>query len=239
MGRKKKMEHFREMKDFDNVYEPELKEVFDADYKMKGRWTSDHFNNSNPLVIELGCGKGEYSLGLAKKFKHKNFIGIDIKGARMWRGSKTALEEGIKNVAFLRTRIEFLASCFACNEVDEIWITFPDPQPKEKNEKKRLTSPQFIHSYLKFLKPKGLIHLKTDNQLLYEYSLKIAEEGNFQILDFTSDLYGEHISRMDADSQEILKIETHYERLFKEKGHKIHYLKFIPKDGGCQSKSKE
>tara|TARA_R110002096_G_scaffold136909_9_gene289913 strand:+ start:1190 stop:1876 length:687 start_codon:yes stop_codon:yes gene_type:complete len=226
MGQKRKLEHFREMKSFPNVYEPTIDEVFRTSYRLKGKWNSEHFKNNNPLVLELGCGKGEYSVGLARKFPNKNFIGVDIKGARMWRGSKTALEENLTNVAFLRTRIEFIASCFEKNEVDEIWITFPDPQPKEKKEKKRLTAPNFISEYKKFLKPNGIIHLKTDSQFFYEYSLGEAQRNNYSIIESTADLYGEQIAAMDKDTQEILSIQTHYEKLFKEKGHKIHYLKF-------------
>lgn len=226
MGQKRKLEHFQEMKSFPNVYEPTIDEVFRTSYRLKGKWNSEHFKNNHPLVLELGCGKGEYSVGLARKFPNKNFIGVDIKGARMWRGSKTALEENLTNVAFLRTRIEFIASCFEKSEVDEIWITFPDPQPKEKKEKKRLTAPNFISEYKKFLKPNGIIHLKTDSQFFYEYSLSEAQRNNYSIIESTADLYGEQIAAMDKDTQEILSIQTHYENLFKQKGHKIHYLKF-------------
>ena len=159
MGQKRKLEHFAEMKTFPNVYEPDTEEVLRQDYFMKGQWRSKHFKNENPIVLELGCGKGEYSVGMGRKYPNKNFIGIDIKGARMWRGSKTALEENINNVAFLRTRIEFIESCFAKDEVDEIWITFPDPQPQSTRERKRLTSPIFINQYKKVLSENGLIHL--------------------------------------------------------------------------------
>lgn len=228
MSRKKKLEHFAEMKTFPHVFEPETKEVLNASYPMKGKWKSEVFKNENDLVLELGCGKGEYSVGMARKFPNKNFIGIDIKGARMWRGAKTSLEEGLKNVAFLRTRIEFIGSCFAKGEVDEIWITFPDPQMKEKREKKRLTGPLFIARYLQFLKPGGIIHLKTDSSFFYEYSLEQAKEQDYEIIEATSDLYGERISSYDKDTQEILSIKTHYEGIFTAKGHSIHYLKFKP-----------
>lgn len=226
MGQKKKLAHFLEMKSFPNVYEPELDEVFRTDYRLKGKWKEVHFKNLKPIILELGCGKGEYSVGLASKFPEKNFIGIDIKGARMWRGAKTALEENLKNVAFLRTRIEFIASCFEKNEVDEIWITFPDPQPKEKKEKKRLTAPNFISEYRKFLKPDGIIHLKTDNSFFYDYSLNEVQSKEYTLLMSTADLYGAQLPSLDKDTQEILSIQTHYEKMFKEKGHKIHYLKF-------------
>ena len=228
MGRKRKLEHFAEMKSFPHVFEPELKEVFRTHYKLSGKWKKAVFGNENPLVLELSCGKGEYSLGMARRFPEKNFIGIDIKGARMWRGAKTSLEEGIKNVAFLRTRIEFIESCFAENEVDEIWITFPDPQPKDRQEKKRLTGPEFLKRYLTFLKEDGIIHLKTDNQFFYEWSLAEVKRHGYEILVSTADLYGEKIADFDEKTQEILSIKTHYEKIFTEKGHKIHYLKFKP-----------
>lgn len=226
LGRKRKLEHFAEMKTFPHVFEPELEDVFRTDYKLKGRWREEVFNNQNPLVLELGCGKGEYSVGMARKFPQKNFIGIDIKGARMWRGAKTSFEEKITNIAFLRTRIEFIESCFAKNEVDEIWITFPDPQPKEKREKKRLTHSLFIERYRSFLKKGGTIHLKTDNSFFYEYSLEEAKRNQFPILESTADLYGNKIDSFDKDTQEILTIQTHYEKIFSKRGHPIHYLKF-------------
>lgn len=227
MGRKRKLEHFQEMKGFPNVFEPKLDEVFGASYKMRGKWKGEYFKNTKPITLELGCGKGEYSIGLAKKYPDRNFIGVDIKGARMWRGAKTALDEEIENVAFLRTRIEFIASCFAENEVDEIWITFPDPRPKDKHEKKRLTSPPFVQLYKKLLKPNGIIHLKTDNDFFYNYSLEEALRNEYDILEATEDLYNEKIGEMDIDTREILSIKTHYETIFKEKGHIIHYLKFV------------
>lgn len=228
MAGKKKLEHFAEMKTFPHVFEPELDEVFRTNYKMKGNWRKDFFKNDNPIVIELGCGKGEYSVGMASKFPNKNFIGVDIKGARMWRGAKTAEEESMKNIAFLRTRIEFIEGCFAKNEIDEIWITFPDPQKKDRREKKRLTGPLFIERYKQFLKPEGIVHLKTDSDFFYEFSVNECEQNNYRILFKTEQLYKEGIQSFDKDFQEILKIKTHYEGIFTEKGHNIHYLKFLP-----------
>ena len=228
MAGKRKLEHFAEMKTFANVFEPKLEEVFRADYKMKGKGKSEFFKNDHPLILELGCGKGEYSVGMAQKFPERNYIGVDIKGARMWRGAKTALEENIANVAFLRTRIEFIEGCFAKDEVDEIWITFPDPQPKDRQEKKRLTGPLFIKRYLQFLKEDGTIHLKTDNNFFYNYSLEEVKRHGYEILEATDDLYGEKIEDFDETTREILSIKTHYEKLFTAKGHKIHYLKFKP-----------
>lgn len=228
MAGKRKLEHFAEMKSFPNVFEPATEEVLDKDYKMKGKWRSEYFHNKHPLVLELGCGKGEYTVGMSKKFPEKNFIGIDIKGARMWRGSKTALEEGIENAAFLRTRIEFLTSCFEKDEVDEIWITFPDPQPKDRQEKKRLTGLLLINRYRKFLRPDGIIHLKTDSDFFYNFTMEEIEKNGYELLENTADLYGEAIENMDKTTQEILSIKTHYEKIFTEKGHKIHYVKFKP-----------
>lgn len=228
MAGKQKLAHFAEMKTFPHVFEPALNEVFNADYKMKGHWRDDFFKNENPLVVEFGCGKGEYSVGMGRKFLHKNFIGVDIKGARMWRGAKTALEEGLSNVAFLRTRIEFIEGCFAESEVDEIWITFPDPQQKDRREKKRLTGPLFIERYKKFLKKGGIIHLKTDSSFFYEFSLEECEQRGYKVLFATDNLYKEGIQQFDKDFQEVLNIKTHYEKLFTEKGHNIHYLRFQP-----------
>lgn len=226
MSGKRKLEHFAEMKTFPHVFEPALEEVFNADYHLKGQWAKKVFKNNAPITLELGCGKGEYTVGLAEAFPNKNFIGIDIKGARMWRGAKTVLEEGIKNAAFLRTRIEFITACFAQNEIDEIWITFPDPQKKDRREKKRLTGPLFISRYAQFLKPDGIIHLKTDSDFFYDFSLNEVKRNGYPILEQTDNLYQEKMASLDKRTQEILSIKTHYEKLFTEKGHKIHYLKF-------------
>jgi tRNA (guanine-N7-)-methyltransferase len=228
MDRKRKLEHFAEMKTFPHVFEPSLEEVFRTDYKMKSKWRKDFFKNDHPLVLELACGKGEYSVGMASIFPEKNFIGIDIKGARMWKGAKESLERGMKNIAFLRTRIEFIEGCFGAGEVDEIWITFPDPQPKDRQEKKRLTGPLFIERYKKFLKPGGCIHLKTDNNFFYNYTLDQLKEHKYELEEATDDLYAGYIDGMDKRMQEILRIKTHYEKIFTEKGHKVHYVRFTP-----------
>src|SRR5688572_33160801 len=166
---KNKLQRFAELRTFSNVHEFLFTER-ETDFKLKGKWNTDHFKNSNPIVLELGCGKGEYSNGLAEKYPNLNFIGVDIKGARIWRGSKTAQEKKLLNVAFLRTQIEFIESCFEKEEVSEIWITFPDPQPNK--EKKRLTHPVFLNRYKNILKQKGVIHLKTDSAELYEFTLE-------------------------------------------------------------------
>jgi len=228
MGRKRKLEHFAEMKEFPHVFEPSLEDVFRTDYHMKGKWRSEFFKNDHPIVLELACGKGEYSVGMAQAYPEKNFIGVDIKGARMWRGAKDSLEAGMGNIAFLRTRIEFIESCFGQGEVDEIWITFPDPQPKDRQEKKRLTGPLFIDRYKKFLKKDGCIHLKTDNSFFYNFTLDEVKEHNYQLEVATDELYEKGIHSLDEKLQGILRIKTHYEKIFSDKGHSIHYLRFIP-----------
>ena len=168
------------MKTFDNVFQPSFKQVFQKDFKLKGQWASRYFRNENPIILELGCGKGEYTIGLAERFPDINFIGIDIKGARIWTGAKKAYLEKIPNVAFIRTRIEFINSFFSPAEVDEIWLTFPDPQLKKRRNKKRLTSARFLNLYRGFLKDRGIIQLKTDNPILYEYTLELAKAEQAQ-----------------------------------------------------------
>lgn len=226
MAGKQKLAHFAEMKTFPNVFEPETEEIFRKDYHTKGNWHKEVFKNDHPIVLELGCGKGEYSVGMARKFPMKNFIGCDIKGARMWRGAKTSQEEGIKNVAFFRTRIEFIEGGFAENEVDEIWITFPDPQPKDRQEKKRLTGPMFIERYKKFLKKGGTIHLKTDSEFFFRFTLDEIQKRGYELIEHTFDLYGDAVHNYDQDTKDILSIKTHYEKIFSDKGFKINYLKF-------------
>lgn len=226
MGNKRKLEHFAELETFANVIQPTFDEVFKRDHRLKGRWRSDWFKNDYPVILELGCGKGEYTLGLGKLFPDKNFIGIDIKGARIWRGAKTALEQRIVNVAFLRTRIEFIESFFAENEIDEIWITFPDPQLKERRERKRLTGMLFLNRYKKFLKTDGVVHLKTDCFPLYDYTCEVIKDAKLPRIEMTSDLYGTAIEKLDDTTRDILSIKTHYEQLFLKQGIKINYLKF-------------
>ncbi|MBA4321319.1 MAG: tRNA (guanosine(46)-N7)-methyltransferase TrmB [Odoribacter sp.] len=217
---KNKLARWAEMKSFNNVIEPSVDEVFAKDHPLKGNWNRLIFKNENPVIIELGCGKGEYSVGLASRFSGNNYIGIDIKGARMWRGAKTAYENKLKNVAFLRTRIEFIKSFFSEDEVDEIWITFPDPQPKRRNAGKRLTSPLFLNPYRQFLKDKGIIHLKTDNKELWNYTIEVVRKNNLEIIISSGDLYSGEINT------EILSIRTHYEKIFLKKAIKICYLAF-------------
>ncbi|MFO7940389.1 MAG: tRNA (guanosine(46)-N7)-methyltransferase TrmB [Bacteroidales bacterium] len=217
---KRKLQRFAEMETFDHVIQPAFEEVFDKDFRLKGAWNKTFFKHSQPLVLELGCGKGEYTVGLAKRFPNKNFLGIDIKGSRMWRGAKTIEEEHLSNAGFLRTRIDFVASLFAPKEVDEIWITFPDPQPKKSL--KRLTSTRFLERYVRFLKPGGLIHLKTDNQDLHLYTKALVKKNKFQVLEAYQDLYASDYA------EEFLEIKTFYERQFLEEGKPITYLRFVP-----------
>ena len=217
---KDKLRRFAAVKDFENFYEPILKEPFD----LKGKCNAEHFKNDNPIVLELGCGKGEYSVGLGKHFPDKNFIGVDIKGARMFAGAEEALNNGMKNVAFLRTKIDFINDYFAENEIDEIWLTFSDPQPKKPN--KRLSSRFFMERYKSILKPGGIIHMKTDSDLLFEYTEEEIKVRNYDCLELTWDLYGELPENIDPKTREIFHIKTHYEVLFTGRGATIKYCKF-------------
>ncbi|SMO52082.1 tRNA (guanosine(46)-N7)-methyltransferase TrmB [Solitalea koreensis] len=207
---KYKIRQFEELKTFPNV--------FQKDNTLKGKWASDYFKNDHPIVLELGCGKGEYSVNQAKHTHGKNYIGIDIKGNRLWRGAKTATEEGIQNVAFLRIQIDHIEDYFEKDEVSEIWITFPDPQPQVSREKKRLTSPRFLSNYKKILKPEGFLHLKTDSDSLYEYTLGVAREQE-ELIVHTNDLYKSELL------DDILEIKTYYEEKYLAQGKNINYIK--------------
>lgn len=217
---KNKLQKFEEMRKFPHVIQAEFNEVFRKDYRLKGRWGELFFGNTNPLVLELGCGKGEYSVGLARLFPNKNFIGIDIKGSRMHTGARESFDEGLKNVGFIRSRIELIESFFSRDEVDEIWLTFPDPQMN--SARKRLCSPRFLSIYSKFLKPGGLIHLKTDSRFLYTYSEMVVSKNHFQVIHSYDDLYNSDFS------DEILKIRTYYEERFLAHQIPIKYLSFVP-----------
>jgi len=216
---KRKLQHFAELETFPNVIQAPLKEEV-ADHPMKGNWNKSFFKKDQPIVLELGCGKGEYTVSLAQKYPDKNYMGIDIKGNRIWRGSKTAHESGLDNVGFLRIQIERIEYFFAREEVSEIWITFPDPQIKYKTERKRLTSPAFLERYRKLVKPGGVIHLKTDSKFLYDYTLKVLKEQNIQVNRFSADIYKE------SPDEEVLKIQTHYEKIFLRQGIPITYINF-------------
>ena len=217
---KDKIRRFSELHTFPHVIEAGLEDAFNTDHPVKGKWNSKRFKNNNPIVLELGCGKGEYTVHLASVYKDKNFIGVDIKGNRMWVGAKHALENKLNNVNFLRTRIEFIGSFFTENEVDEIWITFPDPQMQSNRRRKRLTSPSFLNRYKPFLKNDGVIHLKTDSDFLYNYTLQVIAKNKLKVLMNIPDLYNSPYSNLTYG------VKTHYEQLFLAKGQPIHYLKF-------------
>ena len=220
MSAKNKLQRFAENETFPNVIQPDFNEIFRKDYRLKQKWSSDFWHNNNPLVLELGCGKGEYTVSLAERFPTNNYLGIDIKGARFWRGAKSALEKGLANVAFLRTRIEFIDSFFGIDEVDEIWITFPDPQLRERRAKKRLTSPRFLNMYIAMLKPNAVVNLKTDSKELFDYTKSLLEYNNQEILVATDDLYN------SPYCDDVLSIKTHYESFYLTQGKPITYLKF-------------
>ena len=207
------------METFNHVEQPSLK-LLEEGYSLRGNWQKEFFKNTNPLVLELGCGMGEYTVGLAEKFTEKNFLGIDIKGARMWQGASESLRKGLKNVGFLRIRIDWIEKCFAKNEVDEIWITFPDPQLKKRRASKRLTHPIFLNKYKKILKKNSLLHLKTDSQFLHGFTLGVITGEKYILEDSTHDLYGSKVLR------DHLEIKTHYENIYLNKGMPITYLSF-------------
>jgi tRNA (guanine-N7-)-methyltransferase len=216
---KNKLHRYHELMSLDRVFQP-ARIPPDTFYEKRGRWNQDVFGNSNPIVVELGCGKGEYTVNLAQKYPHKNFIGIDIKGARIWRGAKTVNDEHINNAAFLRIQIEQLNAFFAEGEISEIWITFPDPQPPRSREKKRLTSASFLSVYRDLLAPNGKIHLKTDSLLLHQYTLGIVNEKGLAIHESSTDLYS------DVDDDDVVAIKTTYEKRFLAEGKTICYLCF-------------
>ena len=216
---KNKLNRFKENTSFEHLFQPSFDEVLNKDFHLKSKWNKIFFKNNNPIVLELACGKGEYTVGLAEEYPNKNFIGIDIKGARIWQGAKIASIKNLKNTAFIRTKIDFIESFFAKNEVSEIWITFADPQAKRV--RKRLTSTLFLTRYSKFLKPKGTLHLKTDSQLLHHYTKAVIKENNFTINNLISDIYNE----IDV-AKELTSIQTFYEKQFLEKEKKITYINF-------------
>ena len=221
MGSKNKLKRFSENETFDNVFQPTREEVVGDQFPLKGKWNKEFFKNDNPIVLELGCGKGEYSVGLAERFPEKNFIGIDIKGARFWRGAKTAVETGMNNVAFVRTQIELIHHIFTQNEVSEIWITFPDPQIKYKRTKPRMTNAAFLDNYKKILKPNGLMHLKTDSEFMHGYTLGLLHGLGYEVL------YANHnIYKNEGAPAEVTGIQTFYESQYLEVNKPITYIQF-------------
>ena len=221
MGSKNKLKRFNQNLTFSNVIQPEREEVTSGKFRLRGKWRQDFFKNDRPIVVELGCGKGEYSVYLAQQYPEKNFVGIDIKGARFWAGAKESLELGLSNVGFLRTQIELIEDIFEENEVDEIWITFPDPQIKFKRTKHRLTNPAFLDRYRRILQPEGRIHLKTDSEFLHGYTLGLLEGKGWEVDYAHHDVYGNPHS-----PQHVTAIQTYYERMFMDKGRLITYLSF-------------
>ena len=221
MGSKNKLKRFKENETFANVFQPSREEVVGGEFPLKGKWKTEFFKNDNPVVLELGCGKGEYSVGLAKLNSNKNFIGIDIKGARFWRGAKTAIEDNMGNVAFLRTQIELIEHCFAKDEVDEIWITFPDPQIKYKRTKHRMTNAEFLENYKKVLKPNGLMHLKTDSEFMHGYTLGLLHGAGHEVI------YANHnVYKNEGAPEEVTSIQTFYEGQYLEINKAITYIQF-------------
>lgn len=211
---KDKLRKFAEIDTFANVYQLHLGKI------MKGKWAANHFKNNQPIVLELACGKGEYAVNLAKLFPEKNFIGVDLKGNRIWRGARTGVDENLTNLAFLRIQIEDLLEYFGAQEIDEIWITFADPQPQLSREKKRLTFPGFLEKYRILLKQGGKINLKTDNDGLYTYTCEKAEELKMVVHKNTNHLY------QSEWVDEVLSIKTHYERIYLKRDKSINYIQF-------------
>jgi tRNA (guanine-N7-)-methyltransferase len=225
---KGKLAKFADMETYENVFQYPYSVVEHVPFEMQGHWHEQYFHNNNPIVLELGCGKGEYTVGLAKLYPNMNFIGVDIKGARMWTGATQALEEGLKNVAFLRTNIEIIDRFFSAGEVKEIWLTFSDPQMK--NPRKRLSSTWFLERYRKFLSDGGFIHLKTDSNFLFTYTTYLVEKNKLPLVVKTTDLYQE--SENNSSLKEAAAIQTYYESMWIERGLNIKYMKFsLPHSG--------
>lgn len=216
---KRKLQRFAENKTFPHFFQPYYFELEEG-FPLRGNWNTDFFENDHPIVLELGCGKGEFTVGLAERFPEKNYIGMDVKGARMWRGAKTSFEKEMKNVAFLRSKIQNIKYVFAEKEVDEFWITFPDPQPNKPRERKRLSSPDFLDRYRDIARPGAIVHLKTDNAMFFEYTLEVIREQNLELLFQTFDV------DKNPGNELVLSIRTYYEEMFRAKGVPIKYLKF-------------
>ena len=216
---KRKLQNFAELETFEHVIQHPF-EKDDFDHPLKGKWASEFFKNNKPITLELGCGKGEYTVALAQKHPERNFLGVDIKGSRIWRGAKTALEENMQNVGFIRTQIDRISNFFNESEVDEIWVTFPDPQPQKTRTRKRLTSPPFLDRYRQLLKPGGIVHLKTDSAFLFAYTEEVIAEQNLEVLRISHDI------DKDFPGDELLEIRTFYEMKFRQTGVPINYVKF-------------
>lgn len=215
---KDKIRKFKENEQFECLIQPPVDEIMHKDHPLKGHWGEKIFGNGNPIILELGCGKGEYTVALAERYPENNYIGVDIKGARLWKGAKYASEHNMGNVAFLRTRIDFIGSMFSTDEISEIWLTFSDPQPSKP--RKRLSSSLFLERYSGFLKKDGILHLKTDSVLLYESTLDVIREGNHRLITANDDIYGSGL----AESNPLLSIKTFYETMFLAENKKITYV---------------
>ena len=221
VGSKNKLKRFLENDTFTNVFQPTREEVVGNEFPLKGKWNSEFFKNDNPIVVELGCGKGEYSVGLAERFPDKNFVGIDIKGARFWRGAKTATDTDLNNVAFVRTQIEIIDGIFAEHEVSEFWITFPDPQIKYKRTKHRMTNTEFLQLYKRILKPDGIMNLKTDSEFMHGYTLGLLHGEGHEVLYANHDVY-----KNEGSPEEVTAIQTFYENQYLKVNKAITYIKF-------------
>lgn len=221
MGSKNKLKRFKENETFANVFQPTREEVTSGEFKLKGKWNSDFFKNDKPIIVELGCGKGEYTIGLAEQNQNANYVGIDVKGARFWRGAKTAVDNGLHNVAFIKTQIELLDYIFNENEIDEIWITFPDPQIKYKRTKHRMTNSEFLQLYKKVLKTDGVINLKTDSEFMHGYTLGLLHGEGHEVI------YANHNVYVNEGSpKEVTEIQTFYENQYLEVNKAITYIRF-------------
>jgi tRNA (guanine-N7-)-methyltransferase len=218
---KNKLKRFAENATFDHVFQPAQKELVGVDHAMKGKWAA-FFNNDHPITLELGCGGGEYTVDLAKRYPERNYIGIDIKGARLWKGARIAYDDQLKNIAFIRTRIHNITHFFSSEEkINELWITFPDPQPREGKSGKRLTSTEYLEKYRQFCTPDCIVHLKTDSRFLYDFTLnEVIKEGGLELLAQSEDVY------KDFSAGPLVEVQTFYEKIWLKDGLKIHYLKW-------------
>ena len=223
---KNKLFRFAENQVTEQVVQPTFEDLMKGGFPLKGRWNADLFKRDAPLVLELGCGRGEYTTGLAKLAPEKNYLGVDIKGARIWRGARTAREQGLANVGFLRTHVDHVLQCFGPHEASEIWLTFSDPQVKKSKARKRLTSPLFLARYKQILQPGGIIHLKTDSPLLYHYTLEQIAAHKLPVLEQSDDVYADLVNRVSPEEQAVLNIRTYYEQMWLTEGRKIHYVRF-------------
>ena len=224
---KDKLKRFAEIATFDHVLEPTWDDAINGDFALKGKWATEFFKNDNPIVLELACGGGEYTVGLAELYPNLNFLGIDIKGNRIWKGAKYALENGLNNVGFLRTRIDFIENFFSAGEIQDIWITFPDPQREKNRTRKRLTHPLFLNRYRKFLSNNGRIRLKTDSTFLYEFTKEILEEEKITPVVDSKNIYEVLLPPQKGSALDReLAIKTYYEKRWLEEGKKIKYLEF-------------